>query len=45
MRKKSRNRGQPWYRLRPGDRISITDIVSAKQLSQSIVSDAKLWAG
>ena len=30
--------------LRPGGRISITDIVSAKQLSQSIVNDAKLWA-
>jgi ubiquinone/menaquinone biosynthesis C-methylase UbiE len=30
--------------LRPGGRISITDIVSAKQLSQAIVNDAKLWA-
>lgn len=30
--------------LRPGGRISITDIVSAKQLSQSIVNDSKLWA-
>ena len=30
--------------LKPGGRISITDIVSAKQLSQSIVSDPKLWA-
>lgn len=30
--------------LRPGGRISITDIVSAKQLSQSIVNDALLWA-
>jgi SAM-dependent methyltransferase len=29
---------------RPGGRISITDIVSAKQLSQSIVNDPKLWA-
>src|SRR6266536_2716833 len=29
--------------LRPGGRISITDIVSAKQLSQSIVNDPKLW--
>ena len=27
-----------------GGRISITDIVSAKQLSQSIVNDPKLWA-
>ena len=30
--------------LRPGGRISITDIVSAKPLSQSIVNDPKLWA-
>ena len=30
--------------LRPGGRISITDIVSAKQLKQSIVKDPKLWA-
>ncbi len=30
--------------LRPGGRISITDIVSAKKLSQSIVNDPKLWA-
>ena len=30
--------------LRPDGRISITDIVSAKQLSQSIVNDPKLWA-
>ncbi len=30
--------------LRPGGSISITDIVSAKQLSQSIVNDPKLWA-
>ena len=30
--------------LRGGGRISITDIVSAKQLSQSIVNDPKLWA-
>jgi arsenite methyltransferase len=30
--------------LRPGGRISMTDIVSAKQLSQSIVNDPKLWA-
>jgi ubiquinone/menaquinone biosynthesis C-methylase UbiE len=30
--------------LKPGSRISITDIVSAKQLSQSIVNDPKLWA-
>jgi ubiquinone/menaquinone biosynthesis C-methylase UbiE len=30
--------------LKPGGRISITDIVSAKQLSQSIVNDPKLWS-
>lgn len=30
--------------LRPGGRLSITDIVSAKQLSASIVNDPKLWA-
>jgi len=30
--------------VRPGGRISITDIVSAKQLSQSILNDPKLWA-
>lgn len=33
------------YRVvKPGGRISITDIVSAKQLSQAIVNDLKLWA-
>jgi len=30
--------------LGPGGRLSVTDIVSAKQLSQSIVNDPKLWA-
>jgi SAM-dependent methyltransferase len=30
--------------LKPAGRLSITDIVSAKQLSQSIVNDPKLWA-
>jgi SAM-dependent methyltransferase len=30
--------------LKPSGRLSITDIVSAKQLSQSIVNDPKLWA-
>ena len=30
--------------LKPGGRIAITDIVSAKQLSQSVVNDPKLWA-
>lgn len=30
--------------VKPGGRLSFTDIVSAKQLSQSIVNDPKLWA-
>lgn len=30
--------------LKPKGRISITDIVSAKQLGQSVVNDPKLWA-
>lgn len=30
--------------LKPAGRLSFTDIVSAKQLSQSIVNDPKLWA-
>jgi SAM-dependent methyltransferase len=30
--------------LRAGGRLSVTDIVSARQLSQSIVNDPKLWA-
>jgi len=30
--------------LKPGGRVSLTDIVSGKQLSQSIVNDPKLWA-
>ena len=30
--------------LKPGGRFSITDIVSAKQLTQAIVNDPKLWA-
>jgi len=30
--------------LRAGGRVSLTDIVSAKQLSQSVVNDPKLWA-
>jgi len=29
---------------KPGGRLSFTDIVSAKQLSSSIVNDPKLWA-
>jgi arsenite methyltransferase len=36
--------GELFRVLVPGGRISITDIVSAKQLSQSIVNDPKLWA-
>ena len=30
--------------VKPGGRLSFADIVSAKQLSQSIVNDPKLWA-
>lgn len=30
--------------LKPGGRIAITDIVSARPLSQSVVNDPKLWA-
>jgi SAM-dependent methyltransferase len=30
--------------LRPGGRVSIVDVVSARPLSQSIVNDPKLWA-
>jgi arsenite methyltransferase len=30
--------------LKPGGRMSITDIVCAKELTQSIVNDPKLWA-
>ncbi len=30
--------------LAPGGRVSLTDIVSAKQLAQSVVNDPKLWA-
>jgi SAM-dependent methyltransferase len=30
--------------LKAGGRVSLTDIVSAKQLSQSVVNDPKLWA-
>lgn len=36
---------QELFRItRPGGRLAFTDIVSAKQLSQSIVNDPKLWA-
>lgn len=30
--------------VKPGGRLAFTDIVSAKQLSQTIVNDPKLWA-
>ncbi|HEY7674392.1 MAG TPA: methyltransferase domain-containing protein [Burkholderiales bacterium] len=30
--------------IKPGGRLAFTDIVSAKQLSESIVNDPKLWA-
>lgn len=30
--------------LKPGGRVSIVDVVSARPLSQSIVNDPKLWA-
>ncbi len=30
--------------LRPGGRVSIVDVVSARPLSQAIVNDPKLWA-
>lgn len=30
--------------LRPGGRVSIVDVVSARPLAQSIVNDPKLWA-
>ena len=36
--------GELFRVLKPGGRLSIADIVSAKQLSQSIVNDPKLWA-
>jgi SAM-dependent methyltransferase len=36
--------GELFRVLQPGGRFSIADIVSAKQLSQSIVNDPKLWA-
>jgi arsenite methyltransferase len=42
--RKRRVIGELFRVLKPGGRLSIADIVSAKQLSQSIVNDPKLWA-
>ena len=42
--RKRRVIGEMYRVLRPGGRISLTDIVSAKQLSQDIINDPKLWA-
>jgi SAM-dependent methyltransferase len=42
--RKRRVIGELYRVLKRGGRVSIADIVSAKQLSQSIVNDPKLWA-
>ncbi len=42
--RKRRVIGEIFRVLKPGGRISITDIVSARKLSQDITSDPKLWA-
>ena len=42
--RKRRVIGEIFRVLKPGGRLSITDIVSARQLSQSIVNDPRLWA-
>jgi arsenite methyltransferase len=35
---------EAWRVLKPGGRVSIVDVVSARPLSSSIVNDPKLWA-
>ena len=42
--RKRRVIGELFHVLKPGGRVSIADIVSDNQLSQSIVNDPKLWA-
>jgi arsenite methyltransferase len=42
--RKGRVLKQAFRMLRPGGRVSIVDVVSARPLSQSIVNDPKLWA-
>ena len=36
--------GELYPVFKPAGRVSVADIVSAKQLSQCIVNDPKLWA-
>ncbi|HYT72659.1 MAG TPA: methyltransferase domain-containing protein [Gemmatimonadales bacterium] len=42
--RKRRVVGELFRVLKPGGRLSVADIVSARPLSQSIVNDPKLWA-
>lgn len=42
--RKRRVIGELFRVLKPAGRLSVTDIVSAKQLSQAIVNDPQLWA-